>query len=113
MPFHISGQQCHTTRDSLAQGGEYAPCALPFKFNGELRDACITDLDPDGKYWCSTNVNPRTRQHVGGGGFWGYCEDSCPPINAKSTKTTTDTTTTKNTRDFGSKVRISHQSLKK
>ena len=93
-----SGQQCHTTQESIAEGGKYAPCALPFKFDGKLRDACITEFDPDGKYWCSTKVDENF-VHVGGGGFWGFCADSCPPINA----------TTTITRDFGNKVRSSKQ----
>ena len=75
--INISGEQCHTTRDSLDQGGKYAACALPFKFNGKLNDVCITDGDPEGKYWCSTKINPRTKEHVGGEGNWGHCSDNC------------------------------------
>ena len=33
--------------------------------------------DPDGLYWCSTKVNPKTRVHIGGKGFWGYCKPNC------------------------------------
>ena len=80
----LLSQQCHTTRDSLAQGGKYAPCALPFKFNGELRHACITEEDPDGKYWCSTKVDENL-EHVPGGGFWGFCQNSCPPLATRRT----------------------------
>ena len=73
----ILGQQCLTTNDSPDKN---VPCALPFKFNGELKNACITDTDPDGRYWCSTKVNPRTKEHIGGQGKWGFCQNSCPPI---------------------------------
>ena len=66
-----------TTNDSPDKN---VPCALPFKFNGELKNACITDTDPDGRYWCSTKVNPRTKEHIGGQGKWGFCQNSCPPI---------------------------------
>ena len=80
----LLSQQCHTTRDSVDQGGKYAPCALPFKFNGELRHACITEEDPDGKYWCSTKVDENL-EHVPGGGFWGFCQNSCPPLATRRT----------------------------
>ena len=33
--------------------------------------------DPDGEFWCSTRVNPRTRAHIGGKGHWGYCQPGC------------------------------------
>ena len=33
--------------------------------------------DPDGLYWCSTRVNPKTRVHIGGKGHWGYCQPDC------------------------------------
>ena len=33
--------------------------------------------DPDGEFWCSTRVNPRTRAHIGGKGHWGYCKPGC------------------------------------
>lgn len=28
--------------------------------------------------WCSTKINPTTRNHVGGQGNWGICSDKCP-----------------------------------
>ena len=71
---YILDEPCITTNDSPDKN---APCALPFKFNGELKNACITDTDPDGRYWCSTKVNPRTREHIGGQGKWGFCQNSC------------------------------------
>ena len=69
----ISGPSCVTTNDSPSKE---VPCALPFKFQGKLRKTCITDLDPDGKYWCSTDVDENLN-HVS---EWGFCTDSCPPI---------------------------------
>ena len=32
-------------------------CQLPFVWGGKLQEGCITDGDPDGKYWCSTKVD--------------------------------------------------------
>ena len=40
--------------------------------------------DPDGLYWCSTRVNRKTRQHIGGKDYWGYCKAGCdirPDVN--------------------------------
>ena len=71
--------QCVTTPDSPDQG---VPCAIPFKFDNKLRDGCITDKDPDGKYWCSTKVNENF-EHIAGAQNWGFCEDSCPKSTAK------------------------------
>ena len=50
---------------------------LPFKFQGILRNECITETDPDDRYWCSTKVNENL-EHADGIGNWGYCSQSCP-----------------------------------
>ena len=75
----ISGQFCITSNNTSPTPN--AQCRFPFKFDGKLRDSCITDKDPDGKYWCSTKVDENF-EHVQGGGFWGLCEDSCPTSNS-------------------------------
>ena len=51
---------------------------LPFKFQGILRNECITETDPDNRYWCSTKVNENL-EHTDSIGNWGYCSESCPP----------------------------------
>ena len=53
---------------------------LPFKFQGILRHECITETDPDNRYWCSTKVNENL-EHDDSIGNWGYCSESCPPKN--------------------------------
>jgi hypothetical protein len=53
---------------------------LPFKFQGILRHECITETDPDNRYWCSTKVNENL-EHADSIGNWGYCSESCPPKN--------------------------------
>ena len=40
---------------------------------------CITDADPDNRFWCSTKVDDNL-EHIGGGGHWAYCSESCSPI---------------------------------
>ena len=34
---------------------------------------CTDFKDPDGKLWCSTNMNV-SGFHIVGGGFWGFCD---------------------------------------
>ena len=53
---------------------------LPFKFQGILRNECITETDPDNRYWCSTKVNENL-EHADGIGNWGYCSQLCPLEN--------------------------------
>ena len=72
-----NAQDCRTTSDSPSPN---TPCVIPFKFQGKLRNRCITDADPNGKYWCSTKTDDNL-EHIPGQGFWGYCEaDSCPTV---------------------------------
>ena len=77
---------CRTTSDSPA-GSQNVPCALPFRFQGKLKNGCTTDADPDGRYWCSTKVD-QDGNHVRGFGHWGYCQlKKCP----KASKTNSNT----------------------
>ena len=81
-------QSCRTTSDSPSPN---APCSFPFKFQGKLRTGCITDTDPDGRLWCSTQTDDNF-QHIPGQGFWGYCQPrNCPQSRVTPTSTTTST----------------------
>ena len=74
-----TSNQCLTTNDSPTPN---APCVFPWRFQDDrLRQGCINDTDPDGKYWCSTKTDPQSLEHIGGEGNWGFCTNSCPPIN--------------------------------
>ena len=42
-----------------------------------VNDHLLYKKDPDGEFWCSTRVNRRTREHIGGKGHWGYCKPGC------------------------------------
>ena len=71
--------KCFTTSDSPEKNVQ---CKLPFKFDGVLRKECITDTDPNGRYWCSTKVDENLehiRRH------WGYCDQFCPPLISTQT----------------------------
>ena len=47
------------------------PCIFPFVLNSIQHDACTSDNDPDGKFWCSTMVDANNN-HIKG--KWGYCD---------------------------------------
>ena len=79
---NLPNGQCFTTNDSPDKN---AQCKLPFKFDGVLRQGCITDTDPDDRYWCSTKVDENL-DHIPGNGYWGYCDQSCPPLISTETK---------------------------
>ncbi len=65
-------ESCQVTETG---SGNETTCQFPFKLNGVEYLGCTPDMDPAGKLWCSTKINPETREHVGGAGLhWGYCE---------------------------------------
>ena len=78
----INCNDCITTQDSPSNHkGE--PCVFTFivqQKNDEYSytittyDECTTDLDPDGRLWCSTETD-ESNVHISG--KWGYCSDSC------------------------------------
>ena len=54
-------------------------CQLPFIYRGEKHEACPQDPHDPNETWCSTLLNI-DGEHIGGGGHWGFCGDSCPKI---------------------------------
>ena len=56
------------------------PCSFLFvTLDGLKFHNCTDHKDFDGKFWCSTKVNPNTLIHISGQKFWGYCEEeNCP-----------------------------------
>ena len=81
--------------EHLSQSEKFSEIKPPLK--GILRISCITDTDPDDKYWCSTKVNEKL-QHIGGGGHWAYCSQSCPAESRRSLQSTIIETTSPTTR---------------
>lgn len=59
---------------AIEQDGTTRVCAFPFKYNGVSHGQCITDNDPDGKLWCSFEVDDQGRHIVG---RWGHCIGDC------------------------------------
>lgn len=57
--------QCLTTPKSPSPN---QPCAFPFVYNGKTNTNCITDNDPEGLFWCSTQVDSN-RKHIAGRGM--------------------------------------------
>ena len=54
-------------------------CQLPFIYRGEKHEACPQDPHDPNETWCSTLINVNG-EHIGGGGHYGFCGDSCPKI---------------------------------
>lgn len=73
-PQPINPSECLT--DSGRSTGK--KCIFPFKFNDKMFNGCTKEYDPDGKFWCSTNVD-LNNEHVAGN--WGYCNNKCPLDN--------------------------------
>ena len=76
--FALSGQSGARISSCRTVGGPSQGkfCQFPFTFAGERRTGCISDTDPDGRLWCSTEVDD-DGLHIGGGGHWGYCPSNC------------------------------------
>merc|ERR1712008_159423 len=73
------------------------PCSFPFILNETRFDSCTDYLDPDGKLWCSTKTNPKTMEHGGGAGSWGFCTNEFCPTAEVKIETTAVTALTKAT----------------
>jgi len=63
--------QCKTLKGEV--------CQLPFKWNGQVRNGCITEGDPGRKAWCSTLVDGQGN-HISGGDHFGHCAPGCPGV---------------------------------
>jgi len=74
--FPTSEKQGCTTVSGPGQG---KPCQLPFIWGGAVRNTCITDGDPEGKFWCSTKVDAQ-RNHIVNGDHWAHCSSQCPGV---------------------------------
>ena len=69
-------------------------CVFPFRFRGIVYNGCAhadylplehkknpvdsADKVSGQNMWCSTKVNHRTGNHLGGQGNWGICSTKCP-----------------------------------
>jgi len=67
-----------TTVSGPSQG---KACVFPFVFGEKLQNGCITDSDPEGKYWCSTKVDGQ-RKHIANGDNWAHCSSDCPGVES-------------------------------
>ena len=54
-------------------------CQFPFIYLGEKYESCPQDPEDPNENWCSTRTDA-DGEHVGGGGHYGFCGDSCPLV---------------------------------
>jgi len=71
-PAPTPAMGCATIAGGAAPSGR--ACVFPFKLSGKTYNACTSDLDVDGRFWCSTQVDNQGN-HVTG--TWGYCNSKC------------------------------------
>jgi len=74
------GQKCLTLPNEGPK--KNAECKFPWYSNGKLLQGCTTDFDPDGRYWCATELDDSLYPK---GGQWGYCGTNCPPLGPPAT----------------------------
>jgi len=61
--------------------GAGKPCVLPFVWGGSVREGCISDGDPDNKYWCSTKVDSQGN-HIPNSDNWAHCSPECTTVQS-------------------------------
>ena len=77
----VTSQPAESLTNQCVTDNTNSSCILPFKVDGILHDRCLPDLNT-GKYWCPTSVN-QEQEYVAGTSKWGFCSQSCPPLNEK------------------------------
>jgi len=80
----LSGQSGRKSCRTVGGPSQGRPCQFPFIFGGVSRTGCISDSDPEGRFWCSTRVDS-SGVHMGQGGHWAHCSPSCPRHNQRDT----------------------------
>ncbi len=82
--------------NEVGSNGQRAKCKFPFVFKNVTYFKC-SDVDTaPGTFWCSTKVDPYSRQHIGSYGYYGYCPDencttdAIPKLNTSEVKASKD-----------------------
>ena len=80
--------QVHCQCETIAtRGGTRNPeeCVFPFRYNGKTYRECTIDQDPDGRRWCSVQVDINGN-HVTNRRKWGHCNGrKCPTTGTRTT----------------------------
>ena len=56
--------------------GESKKCQPEFIFQGKTYYGCTRDASRYGEAWCSTRIDPNTKEHIAGAYFWGNCTET-------------------------------------
>ncbi len=64
-------QRCSNTNGEGPQ--PVKPCVFPFRYKDKEYNECTAESDPDGKKWCSTEVDSNGLHKRN---QWGYCDPS-------------------------------------
>ena len=84
LEINFIARNTHTKLTQIAEskcvtiGGDdpVRECAFPFTRNGVTHRGCTREGVPDGRPWCSTEVDA-DGVHTDGRGKWGYCGSGC------------------------------------
>ena len=75
--FVITADKCNLEVKEEASG-LMVECKFPFIFSGTEYNSCTTEHEAGNNLWCSTKIDPISKEHVNGQGWWGYCQEiSC------------------------------------
>ena len=81
---HCISETCNVIE---IKSGEMKACSFPFVYQGIKHEECTTFGSPSiavenqELYWCSTNTNTTTYEHISGVGYWGFCHKTqCPSL---------------------------------
>ena len=81
-PFIMDDLKFHNCTDHKDPHGEFLCSTKSITLDGRKFYNCTNYQDIDDKFWCSTKTDSNTLEHVGGNGFWGFCEEEkCPGGN--------------------------------
>ena len=83
-------------------------CIFPFRHKNVTYAGCTDERDPDGKYWCSTEVDSQG-EHLGGKKAWGYCPQDCPKASDRKSPDCRSLVVTDEDEDFSSGVYLVDQ----
>ena len=75
MPFRKGlSSKCKTKGGKAGVG---VTCQFPFKYKGIFYHGCPVDPEDSNERWCSTKTDDQ-KNHIVGGGHYGFCDSDCP-----------------------------------
>eukprot|EP00090_Calanus_glacialis_P032046 TRINITY_DN53176_c0_g1_i1.p1 TRINITY_DN53176_c0_g1~~TRINITY_DN53176_c0_g1_i1.p1 ORF type:complete len:315 (+),score=66.61 TRINITY_DN53176_c0_g1_i1:72-1016(+) len=83
-------------------------CVFPFRHKNVTYAGCTDDRDPNGRLWCSTEVDSQG-EHLGFKKAWGHCLEDCPKASDRINPDCRSLVVTDEDEDFSSGVYLVDQ----